>query len=196
MLPEHHVIIVPGLGNGVHKHTWATEKWKNFGLIPHIFDAQWTINEPDLQPKLASAIDLVDELFSHENKISLVGNSAGSSFVLNVFNQRKDKIHKVIINCGRVRTGDWPWFTFRQATTSSSSFKESVLKSEKAILTLSWKDKKKILTLRPLFDEVVPYDTVPIDGAINEITPSIGHVLSIALNMTLFSGRIRKFLQE
>jgi pimeloyl-ACP methyl ester carboxylesterase len=194
MSSEHHVIIVPGLGNGVGKHEWATKNWEHYGLIPHVFDAQWTISEPDLQSKLANAIKLVDELYSPTTLVSLVGNSAGSSFVLNVFHRRKEKIHKVVINCGRVRKGDWPWFTFRQATASSPSFKESVIESEKALQTLSSKERKKILTLRPIFDEVVPPATVPVEGATNEVIPSIGHVLSIALNMTMLSGRIRRFL--
>ena len=55
-------------------------------------------------------------------------------------------------------------------------------------------DRKKILTLRPLFDEVVPPYTVPIQGARNEITPSIEHVISIALNMTLFKRKIINFI--
>ncbi len=194
MTSKHHVIIVPGLGNEINKHIWATNSWKSYGLIPHVFNPKWKIEEPELQPKLERAIDLIDNLTSCGESVSLIGNSAGSSFVLNCFGERKDKIHRVVVNCGRVRTGDWPWFTFHQATASSPSFKESVLRSEKLISKLSLTERKKILTLRPLFDEVVPPFTVPIEGATNKITPSIEHVVSISLNMTLFRGRIIKFL--
>jgi pimeloyl-ACP methyl ester carboxylesterase len=196
MTPEHHVIIVPGLGNGVKAHIWATNSWKNYGITPHVFDARWKIEEPDFQTKLVRAIDLVDKLTSEGKTISLVGNSAGSSFVMNLFGDRKNKIHRVVINCGRVRIGDWPWFTFDQATASSPSFKESVLRSERVISHLTRKDKQKILTLRPLFDEIVPPFTVPIDGANNEMTISVEHIVSIALNITLYRDKVLTFIKE
>lgn len=47
----HHVIIIPGLGNGVAKHEWAVNRWKRHGITPHVFDPQWTIEEPDFDKK-------------------------------------------------------------------------------------------------------------------------------------------------
>ncbi len=193
---ENHVIIVPGLGNDVNKHVWATKSWESRGITPHIFDPKWKIEEPEFQPKLDRAIDLVDNLVSQGKTVSLVGNSAGSSFVLNMFGARMNKIRRVVINCGRVRSGDWPWFTFDQATATSPSFKDSVVRAEALIPKISRADRQRILTLRPLFDEVVPPFTVPIKWATNEISPSVEHVLTIGLNMTLMSGRIIKFLRE
>lgn len=194
MIPGNHVIIIPGLGNGVVKHEWASNSWKKFGIISHVFDTKWKIEENGFQPKLNRALKLVDSLTNKNSRISIVGNSAGSSFALNIFGERKKQIGRVVINCGRVRDGDWPWFTFDQATESSPSFKESVIRAQKLEKTFTSIDRKKILTLRPLFDEVVPPQTVPIQGARNEITPSIEHVISIALNMTLFKKRIVDFI--
>lgn len=189
-----HVIIIPGLGNGVVKHEWASNSWIKFGIISHVFDAKWKIEENGFQPKLDRALELVDSLVNSNSKISILGNSAGSSFALNIFGERKKQISKVIINCGRVRDGDWPWFTFDQATKSSPSFKESVLRAQKLENDFTNIDRQKILTLRPLFDEVVPPITVPIFGAKNIIIPSIEHSLSIALNMTLFKKQIIDFI--
>jgi hypothetical protein len=194
MTTVNHVIIIPGLGNGVEKHEWASNSWKRFGIIPHIFDAKWKTEEKGFQSKLERALKLVDLLTNKNSKISIVGNSAGSSFALNIFGERKKQISKVVINCGRVRDGDWPWFTFDQATESSPSFRESVLRAQRLEKTLTNIDRKKILTLRPLFDEVVPPFTVPIFEARNIITPSIEHSLSIALNMTLFKRQIIDFI--
>lgn len=191
---EHHVIIIPGLGNGVTKHEWAVRHWRKYGIVPHVFDASWKIEEPGFTNKFNRAIKLVDSLTKPNVKISIVGNSAGSSFALNIFGKRKKNINSIIINCGRVRTGDWPWFTFDQATTTSPSFKKSVLMAEKIEQTLSKHDREKILTLRPLFDEVVPPSTVLIKGAKNEIVFSLEHALSIAFNMTLLDRRIIDFI--
>jgi len=191
---QNHVIIIPGLGNGVIKHEWAVKSWKKFGLIPNVFDAKWKIEENGFQPKLDRALKLVDSLANKNSGISIVGNSAGSSFALNIFAKRKKQISRVVINCGRVRDGDWPWFTFDQATASSPSFKESVLRSQEIEKTFTNIDRKKILTLRPIFDEVVPPFTLSIKEAKNIVVPSIEHSLSIALNMTLFKKQIIDFI--
>ena len=194
MPSDNHVIIIPGLGNNVDLHILASNRWIRFGIIPHVFDAKWKTEEKGFSEKFERALRLVDSLANKNSKISIVGNSAGSSFALNLFGKRRRQISRVIINCGRVRDGDWPWFTFDQATASSPSFKESVLMSQKLEKTLTISDRKKILTLRPLFDQVVPPSTVPIKGAVNKITYSLEHSLSIALNMTLFKKQIIDFI--
>lgn len=191
-----HVIVIPGLGNNVKKHQWVMEEWKKFGIIPHVFDTKWKTEENGFQPKLDQALRLVDSLTNKNTRISIVGNSAGSSFALNIFGERKKQINKIVINCGRVRDGDWPWFSFDQATKLSPSFRESVLRAQKIEKTFTNIDRKKILTLRPLFDEVVPPSTVPIYVAKNIIVPSVEHSLSIALNMTLFKKRLIDFILE
>lgn len=194
MFLSHHVIIIPGLGNETEKLKWVLNSWNKYHLIPYVFDARWKIEENSFQPKLDEALKLVDSLVEKNTRISLIGNSAGSSFALNIFAQRKKLIHRVVINCGRVRRGDWPWFTFEQATKSSPSFKESVIRAEKIEKKLTNNDRKKIITFRPLFDEVVPPQTVTIQGAKNEIIPSIEHMCSIALSMTLLKKQIIEFI--
>ena len=194
MPSDNHVIIIPGLGNNVDLHILASNRWIRFGIIPHVFDTKWKTEEKGFSEKFERALKLVDSLANKNSKISIVGNSAGSSFALNLFGKRRKEISRVVINCGRVRDGDWPWFTFDQATASSPSFKESVLMSQVLERTLTTRDRKKILTLRPLFDEVVPPFTVPIKGAMNRITYSLEHSLSIALNMTLFKKQIIDFI--
>jgi len=196
MSRKNHVIIIPGLGNGITLHTWATNSWKKFGITPHVFDTRWKTEESGFSEKLARAITLVDSLLNKNARISLVGNSAGSSFALNLYGERKERISRVIINCGRVRDGDWPWFSFDQAIASSPSFRESVLQAQELEKTLTNDDRKKILTLRPLFDEVVPPSTVSIQGAQNKITCSVEHSLSIALNLTLFKRQILDFIMK
>ena len=48
-------------------------------------------------------------------------------------------------------------------------------------------DRKKILTVRPFFgDELVPADTVVIQGALNKTVPMGEHVLSIATALILY----------
>lgn len=81
MIPDNHVIIIPGLGNGVAKHEWAVKSWKKFGIISHVFDTKWKIEENGFQPKLDRALKLVDSLTNKNSSISIIGNSKPYPFV-------------------------------------------------------------------------------------------------------------------
>lgn len=196
MPSKNHVIIIPGLGNNISRHIWATNYWKKWGVVPHVFDTRWRTEERGYMEKQERAVKLVDSLSNRTDTISLVGNSAGSSLALNIFGKRKKQIAKVVINCGRIRDGDWPWFSFAQAAASSPSFRESVLQAQELETTLTPDDRIKIMTLRPLFDEIVPPFTVPIQGARNDVVYSVEHSVTIALNLTLFRGRILDFIMK
>lgn len=192
---NNHIIIIPGLGNRVDEHVWATRSWGEFGIIPHVFDTRWQVEEKGFPEKLGRLLELVDSLSRADSRISIIGNSAGSSLALNLFAKRKRSIDRIIINCGRVREGDWPWFTFNQATARSPSFKDSVLHSQKNEGTLTPDDRRKILTIRPLFDEVVPPTTITIPGAINRVIPTIEHSFTIMLTMTILRKQIIDFVR-
>ncbi len=79
MVKNVHLVIIPGLGNEVQKHIWASILWKESGIIPHVFDAKWKIEENGFSNKLDEALELVDSLIATNKKISIIGNSAGSS---------------------------------------------------------------------------------------------------------------------
>lgn len=51
-----------------------------------------------------------------------------------------------------------------------------------------------MLTFRPLFDELVPSSTVSVPGGTNVVLPTIEHILSISLAMTVFSKKIADFV--
>ncbi|MBI3619593.1 hypothetical protein HY214_00370, partial [Candidatus Roizmanbacteria bacterium] len=89
MSADNHVIIIPGLGNWVREHIWVLSSWKKLGIIPHVFDAKWRIEENGFQPKLEKAISLIDLITNKKARVSIIGNSAGSSFAINLYARRK-----------------------------------------------------------------------------------------------------------
>ncbi len=154
----------------------------------------WQGAEQDLTPKLNRVIGLIDSYYADGYTVSLLGTSAGGSAVVNVFAMRKEKIHRVINVCGRLRKGKNVLPSLEQVSRKSKSFYDSVIRCEENLKMFTSEDCKEILTFRPLFDELVPSSTVPVLGATNVLLPTIEHVLSIALAMTLYSSRIRRFL--
>lgn len=174
----------------------ATNNWKKLGLIPRVLDLKWRVEEKGVEVKVNKIIDLVDQLTKNEDKVSIIGISAGGSAAINAYFQRKTKIYRLINICGRVRKGDGIFVSFDLSTKSSPAFRESVLKAEKLIENLKEDDKKKIMTVRPLFDELVPVKTMTIKGAKNIQIPSIEHTLSIYLSLTIFQKKLLGFLKS
>lgn len=192
---KHALIIIPGLGDDADKLTFVTKHWKkkyNLETIPHLIP--WIDNGENFEQKLDRLIEKIDALHEDGNKISLLGTSAGGSCAINAYCKRRDKIAKVINVCGRLKKGEHVFPTLDVAARKSPSFKQSVLLCEENLKSLNDRDRKKILTIRSYFDEIVPVSLIPIDGAHNIRIFSVEHLISISLAMTLYSKRIVDFI--
>lgn len=192
----HHIIVVPGLSGNSLLFQTLVNSWRMFGFIPHVHDIGWKDSEQSFQPKLQRLVKQIDVLSKDGDIVSLVGTSAGGSAVLNAFCERKEKIHKVVSICGRLRVGKHVYPSFERATKNSKAFYESVRLCEANEQLLSTQDKKKFLTVRALFDEIVPPSTSTLAGAKNMQIFSIEHSVSIAAAMTLFIHPTVAFLQN
>ncbi len=195
MSKKHRVIIIPGLGDEVKKISWATNHWRKHGLEPVVHSIGWHDGK-EIQSKLQTLVEMIDQFIQYGNRVSLVGCSAGGSAVLNVFIKRKNVVHRVINVCGRLRQGKQRGFrSFEKRTALSIPFALSVKLFESREDLLSDHDRQKIMTVRPLFgDELVPADTLVLGGAYNTVIPTIEHVFSIAMALTLFSSPLITFL--
>lgn len=195
-MAKHKVIVVPGLGNENKLHALLVKWWKIFGIETYVCGVNWKVEESGFDKKMRKIIGLIDKLTNDDSEVSLVGTSAGGSAVLNAYFERRDKIHRVVNDGGRLRSGDALFYTFDRATAKSPSFRESVLRAEKLEQRLTVTDRQKIMTVRPVFDEIVPPNTVGIKGAKNIVIPSVDHPLSNALALTLFAWPIIRFIKS
>jgi hypothetical protein len=197
MVKRHTVIVIPGLGDKTGLLQCATYHWRIFDLNTIIYPFGWHDTSVSYEKSFTQLLSLIDERIANGDTVSLIGTSAGASAVINAYSKRKSSIYRVVNICGRLRKGSQKGFrSFASRTRSSSTFAKSVLYAEKNIDKLSTHDRKKILTIRPLFgDELVPADTVLVKSAKNIQIPTIEHVLSIAFAVTLFSQKIISFLQ-
>ncbi len=200
---EHHVIIVNGLDETTGRLEvqvagikLITKKWpEKYQLIPEVIPVEWEDGQ-DLEPKLKKITDLIDELVKTGSRVSLIGCSAGGSLVLNAFIERKNVIEKAINLDGFVRPGSPNVIEyFENVGAKSKAFRESVLRFEALESTLRENDRKKILTVRPMVNGLVPAETVIIKGAANEKIPVVEHVLGVAIALIVFDPVI-KFLKK
>jgi hypothetical protein len=192
---DHLLIIIPGLGDNKAFIEFAVRHWeKNYKIKTIIHCMPWQGEEQALELKLERLIALIDKSFVKGYRVSLLGTSAGGSAAINAFTMRKDRVHRVINVCGRLRKGDNVFPALEQASLTSISFYDSVILCEANLKNFTSADCNKILTFRPLCDELVPSSTVSVPGGTNILLPIIEHLLSITIAMTVFSRKIVDFV--
>lgn len=193
---KHSVILIPGLGNNEKLLELATKFWVKYGLNQVVYPIEWNNNDVTFSNKLEKLLKLIDTLIEQDNKISIVGISAGGSAAINAVCERKDKINKVVSVCGRLKVGNLTGFrSFKAKTATSAAFAQSVILCEENIKHLTENDKKKIMTIRAGFgDELVPANTTFVEGAYNTVIPTGEHVFSIAMALTMFSKELIEFI--
>lgn len=188
------LFIIPGIGYTVDWIKFLTRNWeKKYGIEPHVVDFNWMADSEKFPGRFERMGKYLDEDMKDGRDISLLGISAGGSAVINLFYPRRNKIKKVVTVCGRVRDPNVRKM-WNHKPEVLGVYQESVKLCEKNLDKLTPDDKKRILTIRPFYDEVVPVRTMIIDGANNQRINAAQHMISISLAMTLFSGRISKFV--
>jgi predicted peptidase len=191
---SHHVIYLPGVGD--HKNspiqTKALEKWRKFGLEPHFQLINWNSSE-SFESKLGQIIKIVDELSSQNHTISLVGASAGASMAMNIYSARKGKISAVVLICGKINRPETLGVNYK---TQNPALLDSVTASAKNAKNLNDQDKAKMLTILPIFDEIVAKSDGVIPGVKNKTLFSVTHGPSIGLALTLYKQIAINFIKS
>jgi hypothetical protein len=195
MRKVHHVIYVPGLDDQRKGYEILINRWSIYSVIPHVHRVGWKDGENDFEPKLQRLIAEVKRYNKRGHIVSLVGGSAGGSAVLNTF-LGVPEINAVVNICGRLKAGNNVSPTLEQAAGKSPAFKQSVELFERREPNMKEEQRKRVLTLTPLWDEVVPRETVWLEGAVNKTMPSIEHMVSGLLGMTIFSPMVIGFVKH
>ena len=127
------------------------------------------------------------ELKEHNNLI-LIGASAGGSLALNVYSGLINENIKVITICARINENNLPSWDLRTLSRmahigtrrQSKSFYGSVMYCTNIVIpSLTIKSKCNIVNFYGLADEVVPIDTMKIDGIKSYGIKTIGHFWGI-----------------
>jgi pimeloyl-ACP methyl ester carboxylesterase len=193
---EHHVIYVPGLNNDLLLHRASTSLlpivWQLHGFHGHVVLLHWSDGN-EIQPKLDKVLGFVGDLAARGHLVSLVGQSAGGSVVVNAFVQRPDLVTGVVNIAGRLRTEGETGLA--EASRDNPAFAESVRRCEQALPGLTMSQRARIMTIRPRVDFVVPSESVAIDGAQNLVAPVRGHSMGGAQVVSVRAGQWLEFLK-
>lgn len=175
------VVFIPGLGDdrlGFVKR--AIPFWQEKGFGPQIHIMPWNDQNP-LKLKLERLFQHIEDL-SSTYRVNIIGTSAGGVAALYSKTKRPELVHKAINVCGRIRKGSGVGFrAFERQVSKSPSFREAVILFENLESNIPKSRRSEIMCIRPKFglDELVPGETVFIEGANNVEVNRIEHALTI-----------------
>jgi len=187
-----HLIYITGLGdqnpNGQRR---AVANWKRWGVEAELFQVYWSKGE--WAPKLQALLARIDTLTKEGKDVGLVGASAGASAAINAYAARKDKIVGCVLIAGKVNR---PQTVGQHYRKENPAFVTSIYDCEKALKTLDALYRQRILSRYALIDETVYKLDSRIQGAHNRLVPTVGHVPTIALQITLGVPSFVRFLKK
>lgn len=192
-MPKHHIIYLPGFGDPRSLEKTAVEKlWRIFGVTAHHHTLYWH-DDVSFDVKLEAVLKQIDELKAAGHTVSLVGTSAGASVAIDAFAKRPDKISGVVCICGKLRNSEKIGETYYK---KYPAFRGSIDLLYKGLDSLGKANRQRIMSIRPIFDEIVPVKDTCIDNAKSKLIPVVGHLLGITYSITFGARAITKFLKS
>ena len=189
-----HVIYVPGVGdsNPVFQRR-VVRTWKLWGVDPELHQINWA-QEASWSKKHAGLLVRIDELISQNKQVALVGVSAGGAAVMAAYTDRQENIVAVVLICGKLKNPGDIGPKYRNA---NPALVDAITDSDAALKKLKHLDVSNILTRRALFDEVVTtHEDSIVDGAHNSVSPTIGHAITIGLQLVFGAPSFLRFLKK
>ncbi len=193
---RHSVIFLRGLGDNrpmTRGQAFLTKLWHCLHGIELVFVRINWADQETLKSKLARITAAIDKLHSAGQTVSLIGISAGASAAFNAYGLRSTKINKLVFVCGKFRN---PHRVGRRYYRKNPALRESLELSDQNYTKLTVADKAKILSIRPVFDELVPLQEMKVPGARSTTILATGHVPSIFLALTIYSWLPAGFIKS
>jgi hypothetical protein len=188
-----HLIYITGLGDSNPSgQRLAVKSWSLWGVKSELFQMNWA-NDETWQTKYDRLLKRIDYLTDKGKSVSLVGASAGAGATINAYAARKDRLVGCVLIAGKVNNPQSIGSGYRR---KNPAFVDSAYAAPHALKTLNSKERKRILSRYSPVDEMVRRSDSVIDGAVNQLVPSFGHYLTIALQITVGAPGFIRFLKK
>lgn len=186
------LIYVPGLGDEkLNNRRLLMRFWNLRNVRIVLCPMKWGESEP-WETKLERLQSLITQKSQEGYRVSLIGESAGASAVLPAFFRSNQKVHAVILLCGK---SHHPETVSQSLFIKFPSLKDAVYESDSVVNQLSDAQKARIVNVHPLVDHVVPIADTKIAGVKNSRMPIIGHATSIIFANIFWTGPITRFIR-
>lgn len=187
------IIYIPGLGDSdVSAQQKAVNFWRHWQVEPELFQMKWANDEP-WEAKFASLLARIDEIATSGQPIGLVAASAGATAAISAYAARKKVVCGVVLIAGKANR---PHAVGEGFKSKNPAFGPAAHASAEAIKSLTASDRARILSRYALADELVYKPDSRIPGAKNRLVPTVGHVITIATQLTLGAPSFLRFLKK
>jgi hypothetical protein len=190
------VIYLPGIGDSRTILNWLQQAflatWLMYGFSAKLFIMDWKSSEP-YADRFDKLLTLIDNLHARGGEVALVGASAAASSVLLARMARPDVLIGAVTICGQI--GGTAALHGPVAATHPR-FKSSVALQQNAISTMTPDLRRRVMTLRPRQDSIVPPHEAVLPGATNYQMSLSGHMAGIGFGLLFEGYRIARFLKS
>jgi len=188
-----YLIYIPGLGDSrVTGQRKAVATWRWWGVEAELFQMNWADKEA-WTTKFARLLKRIDTLTAQGKRVGLVGASAGASAVINAYATRRDHIAGCVLIAGKVNR---PEAIGRRYQQQNPAFVTAAHDCQTALDSLTFGDRKRILSRYALADETVYKPDSRIAGAQNRLVPTIGHAFTIATQLVFGAPSFIRFVKR
>jgi len=190
----HHVIYIPGLGNGGLGCRLLQWRRHDPTLAFHVLKVDWG-DGGSFASKLDRVLNVIDTFTQTGEKVSLIGSSAGGTMAVNALMQRPDKVDKVITICSPLRTGGRSHPLLERKDGGFPLVKAALARLDASGASLTPSQRKNILVFLPLYDGVVPPLSMVLEGTTNKKFFGFAHFPSLIITLIFYPGTIFRFLK-
>lgn len=177
-------IIIPGYGDRFDYIERATKNWaRNYDLEPEVYVFGWS-GDPETYDANWREFD---EVLQHIGVAAIIGISAGASVAARALQIYPEKIKKVVTICGPLHP--------EKMNPSTLHNKYPILERSLENISLENIDPDRVMTLRPLHDDVVSTEAMFLEGAHDKRIKTFGHAFTIGWTMFTKGETMANFIQ-
>ena len=190
---NHTVIYVTGLkDNDARLERVAVAAWRVYGVQPVFFQTRWS-NGENFDVKKERLAEVINREVKKGNTVSLVAVSGGASLAIAVYVNMKSSIHAMVFICGKILR---PEIVSERYFRFTPAFRGAMAEINANVAKLDTGDRAKILSLSPIFDETVAKKDTVVEGAKNKTLPTLFHIPTIAIAITLLPLVFLRFIKS
>ncbi len=176
-----HIIYLPGFGGKYDNlRMKMLRRWRFRNVTVEMIPIRW--KRGTFEQKIAVIDRAIDR--ANGKRIVLIGESAGGSMAIHMYARRAHDLHKVMTLCGKnthPETVGKPYFDH------SPAFKDSMDQLNQSIKKLSSEQKRRFVAIRPIYDPLIPIETMLLSNCKRVRLPVVGHLFAILMALTIFS---------
>lgn len=179
------LVIIPGIGDRTRAYSLFAWVWHLHGFDVHIIPFGWKNYSADVRTRTQ---DFMRGLQSFgQEPLYIIGVSAGGPAAINVF-ANKPSVKRVV-------TVAAPMESFPHAI-KNRLLEESIIQARQAIDEFTDAEKRHVLSVYGLYDQLVPAYMSQMKGIRTARIFAVWHAVIIFVALTFASFRLRRFLRS